>query len=150
MAMTNKNKEIAERCKTALDRADIKLKDLATKVDRSGATITDYLNGSIRIPVTVIATISEISGESLDWLINGKEKAAIADHANPHTALPQTDINLIKQVIEAVMEHLQDNNLDMPPAKIAELVTVLYEEVSETENQQINKGTVIRMIKLAS
>jgi len=37
----------------------------------------------------------------------------------------------------------------MPPAKIAELVSVLCEEVSETENKQINKGTVARMIKLA-
>lgn len=148
--MTNKTKEIAERCKAALEEADIKLKDLAAKVDRSGATITDYLNGSIRTPVTVVAAISEMSGRSLDWLITGKETAVTTAHTNPTDTSLQIDIDLVKQVVEAVTEHLQTNNLEMPPAKIAELVTVLYEEVSETENKQINKGTVLRMIKLAS
>jgi len=150
MGMTNKTKEIAERCKVALDEADIKLKDLATKVDRSGATITDYLNGSIRIPVTVVAVISEVSGESLDWLINGKENVTTTVHNNPTNGLLLFDIDLVHQVVEAVTEHLQDNDLDMPPAKIAELVTVLCEEVSEADNKKINKGTVVRMIKLAS
>ena len=148
--MTNKNKEIAERCRVALDKADIKLKELAKSVDRSGATITDYLNGSIRIPVTVIAVISDVSGESLDWLINGKEVAATTDNTHPEIAPHQVDLDIVKQVVEAVTEHLQNNDLDMPAAKIAELVTVLCEEVLETESKQINKGTVIRMIKLAS
>ena len=150
MGMANKTKEIAERCKVALEEADIKLKDLATTVDRSGATITDYLNGSIRIPVTVVAAISEMSGQSLDWLIIGKETEATIAHTNPTDGGLQFDIDLVHQVVEAVTEHLQNNDLDMPPAKIAELVTVLCEEVSEAENKQINKGTVIRMIKLAS
>ena len=148
--MTNKTKEIAERCKVALDEADIKLKDLATEVDRSGATITDYLNGSIRIPVTVVAAISEMSGESLDWLINGKEIAASIAHTNPTDGSLLFDSDLVHQVVEAVAEHLQNNDLDMPPAKFAELVTVLCEEVAETEDKQINKGKVLRMIKLAS
>jgi hypothetical protein len=47
------------------------------------------------------------------------------------------------------MEHLQSNQLTMPPAKIADLVEVLYEEISESEEKQVNKGTVARMIKLA-
>ena len=147
--MTNKNKEIAERCRVALDKADIKLKELAKSVDRSGATITDYLNGSIRIPVTVIAVISEVSGESLDWLINGKMVAATPDKTHPEIAPHQVDLDIVKQVVEAVTEHLQNNDLDMPPAKIAELVTVLCEEVLESEDKQINKWTVMRMIKLA-
>ncbi len=59
-------------------------------------------------------------------------------------------MTLIKEVIEAVMEHLQNNELTMPPDKVAELVEVLYEEISESGAEQVNKGTVARLIRLAS
>ncbi len=60
------------------------------------------------------------------------------------------DITIIKQVIESVEEHLQNNQLTMTPDKIAELVEVLYEEISESGAEQVNKGTVARLIRLAT
>lgn len=60
-----------------------------------------------------------------------------------------TDLTLVKQIIQAALEHLADHHLTMPPDKFAELVEVLYEEMIESGVTQVNKGTVARMIKLA-
>jgi transcriptional regulator with XRE-family HTH domain len=97
---------------------------------------------------------------SVQYLVVGEESKISAykdsvfggDSINKISApyQPTPDLELIKQVIESVEEHLQNNQLVMPPAKIAELVAVLYEEISESSDKQVNKGTVSRLIKLAS
>ena len=61
----------------------------------------------------------------------------------------KVDFALIKQVIEAAMEHLQQNELEMAPDKFAELVEILYEEITETGTEEVNKGKVAKLIKLA-
>ena len=149
------NKDIADRCKRALEDINYKAKDLAAKVDKTGATVSEYLNGSVRIPVTVVATIAEITGEPLDWLIFGKKEqpAAYSTAAIGNSTVNESghvDLSLVKLIIESVEDHLQSNHLTMTPAKIAELVEVLYEEISESSDKQVNKGTVARLIKLAS
>ena len=86
---------------------------------------------------------------SFDWLLTGKNKLEDETLTDSNQHIPPSNISLIKQVIEAVMEHLQNNKLTMPPATIADVVEVLYEEITESGASQVNKGTVARLIKLA-
>lgn len=86
----------------------------------------------------------ELSGiVTFEWLKTGEGVMR-----NVKTAA--VNMALIKQTIETVMKHLQNNMLSMPPATIADVVEVLYEERAESEATQVNKGSLARMIKLVS
>jgi transcriptional regulator with XRE-family HTH domain len=122
------------------------------------SSISAYESGDNYPTPKTLAEIAIMGGLTLDQLITGKEEKApyqttpfgngqLSESSAAHQNGP--DLALTKQVIEAVMEHLQSNQLTMPPAKIADLIEVLYEEISESEDKQVNKGTVARMIKLA-
>ncbi|MCK5826825.1 MAG: helix-turn-helix domain-containing protein [Desulfuromusa sp.] len=145
--MANKS-GLSIRIKMAIVDAGITQKYIAKLLDVAETTVSAYTKGVSEPPTKNLAAIAKECGVTLDWLITGKEDATITTPVS--TNQYSVDIERIEEVIEAVMEHLQNNDLTMPPAKIAELVTVLYEEISETENKQINNGTVTRMIKLAS
>lgn len=140
-----KQSGLSTRIKKAIVDAGKTQRYIATLLNVAETTVSAYTKGVSEPPTKSLAIIARECGVTLDWLITGEEQAALISENQT-----LTDINLIKLVIEAVMEHLQSNQLTMPPEKIAELIAVLYEEVSETENKQVNKGTVARMIKLAS
>ena len=61
-----------------------------------------------------------------------------------------SDLQTMRAVIEAVEEHLQNNDQQLAPAKKAELISTLYEMFSEEEDKQVDKKTVAKLIKLAS
>ena len=143
-----KQSGLSIRIKKAIVDAGITQRHIAKMLGVAETTVSAYTKGVSEPPTKSLAIIAKECRVTLDWLITGNEPAAATDPTS--TNLLQADINQIKLIVEAVMEHLQGNQLTMPPAKIAELIAVLYEEVSETENKQINKGTVARMIKLAS
>lgn len=78
--METPDKEIAARAKEAMERAGIPNNKLAKQVGRSQATVSDYLNGSIRIPVSVLVVIAKLTGFSLERLATGKEALHIASN----------------------------------------------------------------------
>jgi transcriptional regulator with XRE-family HTH domain len=132
--------------------------EFGKRIGVKGPTVSNYENGETDAGAARLSLIANIGGKQLDWLIDGKEEKSpyqttpfgngqLSESSAAHQNGP--DLALTKQVIEAVMEHLQGNQLTMPPAKIADLVEVLYEEISESGDKQVNKGTVARMIKLA-
>ena len=94
------------------------------------------------VPDSGISKVAIVTGVTYEWLKTGEGEMRAPKEAS-------FDMAIIKQVIEAAMEHLQINNLQMAPDKFAELIEVLYEEISESGAEQVNKGTVARLIKLA-
>lgn len=62
--MTRDEIEIAKRCQSALENSGLKAKDLAAAINKSQATVSDYLNGAVRIPVIVMAKIVEMTGDT--------------------------------------------------------------------------------------
>ncbi len=123
------------------------------------SAVSAYEQGDNFPPPDTMIKIAEAGNVTLDWLLTGKELhdpeqnpeyRRKVEAVNQIVAERTADLKLMQQVIEAVEEHLQNNQLTMSPAKIAELITVLYEETLESNNQQVNKGTVSRMIKLAT
>ncbi len=157
--MTDINKDIGERIKIIRTRLGLTQTELGDLLGVEKASISKYEAGDAKrgVPVEFLVKIAELGKCSVDWLINGslievpvgigKTKAT----AEIMQSLSQSriDLGMIKQVIEVAMEHLQSNNLEMAPDKFAELIEVLYEEISESGAEQVNKGTVARLIKLA-
>jgi transcriptional regulator with XRE-family HTH domain len=150
--------EIGGRIRAARDKVGLKGHELGLIINADKQTVSNYETGKTKPPAHILGQIAEACHTTTDWLITGKETKAPSQTTpfdNGQLSESSTsqqngpDLALTKQVIEAVMEHLQSNQLTMPPAKIADLVEVLYEEISESEEKQVNKGTVARMIKLA-
>ena len=130
--------QITERAKSAAGvKKDSELAQLI------GISAADFSNRKKRgTHESLIIEWAAREGYDVGFIISGEgEKQA--------SKVAPVDMVLVKQIIEAAMEHLQTNNLEMAPDKFAELIEVLYEEISESGAEQVNKGTVARLIKLA-
>ena len=124
-----------------MEKAGIKHKDLAARIRKSGATVTDYLSGGTRIPVTVVAEISEMTGESPNALITGKpdkytENAdrAIAAQVNDSTEDYQGGPLKISRQEEELIYLLREIPADMQPIALEGVrnVWVMARRKSET------------------
>ena len=83
------------------------------------------------------------------WFLTGEgpmERGADPQQSTP-TAFKRS---LLKDVVEAVEEHLDSRDLELVPDKKAELITVLYEMFAEKEEKKIDKAVVLSLVKLAA
>jgi len=145
---------IGGRIKEARNKKSLKGYQLGEQLGVDKQTVSNWETGKTKVPADTLNEISKICEVSISWLVTGEEeKINYLNESAGHSEVRETgpvDLSIIKQVIEAVMEHLQNNQLTMPPEKVSELVAVLYEEITESQDKQINKGKVARLIKLAS
>jgi transcriptional regulator with XRE-family HTH domain len=120
------------------------------------SAVSTYEAGDSMPTVEALSRIAEIGGVSLDWLISGKEKEipglpVVADlYRRGGSILSPNAIekDLIRLVIEAVEEGLGDLHLEIKPNKKAQLVITLCEMFQE--EKQVDKPTILRLIKLAA
>ncbi len=61
------------------------------------------------------------------------------------------DLGLMKEIIQTVEEIFQKEQLHLPPAKKAELIVLIYEEIAEDRSKISSlPGRVLKLVKLAS
>jgi predicted XRE-type DNA-binding protein len=83
-----------------------------------------------------------MGNRTIDWVVLGTEPT------QGYVQEQETDMRLVRSIIEAVENHLQQNRLTLPPEKVSNIVSVLYDEITEAGSGQVNKGTVARLINL--
>jgi len=98
--------------------------------------------GTLLSPILEWAAKEKIN---TSWILTGEGEMLTA-RAGESTSL---NLQLVRDVVSAVAEHLQKEETELDPDTLADLVVTLYEEFSETEDKKVNKRTVARMIKLA-
>lgn len=153
--MNDTKKEIGERIKVIRKAKNMSLEALGDIIGVGKSSVHGYESGENYPSPEAMIKIARIGNKTLDWLITGKTidhppyPATSHGHGSVKESTP-VDLGLIKEIIETVEKHLQNNQLKISPAKIAELVVVLYEEACETDFKNINAGTIARLIKLAS
>ena len=104
---------IGQRIQFALDRADVRQKDLADKLGVNPATVSGYISGKIEPSVKVIQMVSKMTGVTLEWLITGegpmhRTEAATGTCATGHTYLSGqalTDEHVDKVVKEDLVKY---------------------------------------------
>lgn len=165
--VAKEEKTIALRCKQVLEEKGVPIDELAKLVSRPPSTVSEYLDGSLRIPLSVLAEISKLTGSSLDWLVAGQWLPDLGLDAEQREQLePANQLNnkwaelivqeikegfsLLTAVIDAIDKHLRDNDLQLDSNKKAELIIKLYEVMAEKEGEQIDHNTVAQLIKLTS
>ena len=118
----------------------------------SKSAVSSYEAGDSAPSPETLATIAEIGGVTLDWLITGKGEATPPFSADEGkgSALSASAIekDLVRVVIEAVEEGLGDLHLELKPDKKAQLVITLCEMFQE--EKQVDKPTILRLIRLAA
>ncbi len=149
--MTDEEKEIAARCKKAMEEAGIQAKDLAREIKRTPATVSEYLNGTLRIPVITLLEISKKTGRSLDFLASGQKGKRPA----PTKDLSKEEKQAV-QTAEAVLKvaHLEDRFQisdvstgddykrtpePQPPDPGARELMAIYHQLSEEDRLQLIK-----------
>jgi transcriptional regulator with XRE-family HTH domain len=153
--MNDIKKEIGGRIKAIRKTKRMSLEALGEIIGVGKSSVHGYESGENYPNPEAMIKIARMGDKTLDWLITGKT----IDHqpypvsSNGHGTVKEStpfNLSLIKEIIEAVEKHIQSNHLEISPAKISELVVVLYEEAHETGFKKFNEGTIARMIKLAS
>lgn len=157
--MTAKTHDIAKRAKEALFAAGIKNKSLASEAGLSAATVSDYLNGNIRIPLDVIAVIAEMTGEQLDWLILGNTSPIqqrdgrmerVEEERATYNNPSQIDTELLARAIERTHWIAEQTGKDLDPQRIATVATYLYQMAQEHGESMFEEGKLRQIITLAS
>ena len=114
--MTERDKEIAVRAKEAMDRAGVNHNRLAKKIGKSAATVSDYLNGTIRIPVSVLVEIAELTGESIHHLATGGYQTS-----NGHSYVME-GIDLSEQRTIGMLRRLPEDSRQ----RLIDMITTAY------------------------
>lgn len=122
----------------------------APKLGVSLTTIANY-EGERRSPDAVfLQKILEIHKHvNPTWLLTGEgpmERCVDQQQAVP-AAFKRS---LLKDVVEAVEEHLNSRDLELAPDKKAELIALLYEMFAEKEEKKVDKAVVLSLVKLAA
>ena len=117
---------------------------LADLIGTSQSTISTWRMRK-KVPESSIGKVTKLANVSYEWLETGEGEMRPAK-AGETAAL---NLQLVRAVVEAVLEHLEKEDKDLDPATVGDLVVTLYEEFSETKEKKVNKRTVARMIRLA-
>jgi transcriptional regulator with XRE-family HTH domain len=123
--------------------------DLAKMLGVEPNTVTTWRKrGSL--PYEKIIAFCEREKVSLDALFmgEGRIEAMSAQVETPGKGAVY-DRDLLREVVEVVEEIFERESLHLPPPKMAELITLLYEELLEDRDADI-RGRATRLIRLAS
>jgi len=163
--LPKEDQKIAGRCQQALDEKGLGVEDLANANRCSLSTAAKYLDGSLRVPLTVLAEISELTGRHLDWLVAGQwvpnlrhdpeyqEKSELINQVNTKWAEViaqeiKEGFNLLTAIIHAVDGYIQDSGVPMDSQKKGELILKLYQLFADTEDKQVDNQTVAALIQM--
>ncbi len=94
-----------------------------------------------------LLTLNYLLGINPAWVFLGPEGGPMRVHDAVRVA--PLDRIALKDVIEIVEEFLQERGLVLEPAKKAELLVLLYEDVREHEGK-VDRARVIRLVNLAA
>jgi len=123
--------------------------DLARYMDVKPSTVASWRTRET-LPHEKLIQKCEEEDINLSWLFMGKGEAE-----EPDTGLgpppKRFDSALMKEVIQTVEGMLLELGRSIEPAKKAELMTLVYEEISEEEMRSEDvKGKILKFVRLAS
>jgi|GEM_PF-1584777 len=156
---------ISFRCRQALVEKGIHPDELGKATNNSPVTISKYLDGTLRIPLFILAEISKLTGRQVDWLIAGQwlpaqevdqeqpDSFELINQANNKWAEViaqemKEGFDLLNAIIHAVDEHCRADGLQLNTVKKGHLIIKLYDLFSEDEEKQVDKNTVAEQIKM--
>lgn len=109
----------------------------------SSAALQRYIKGENEPPFSALARLCVAAGASLDWLTTGKGDMRVGNTAPP-TGSQSVRQEMLMLALQLANEALGEKEL--PPAKHAELVSLIYELLEEG----LPEAKVLRFARAAS
>jgi len=107
--------------------------------------LAHYANGRAKPPFEVLMRLAAPHQVSLDWLATGKGEMRQQPPAPPQAV----DGEVLRGVVEAVEEYLEDYRLDLDPGPKSGLILALYQICLETQQRRVSSETLHAMFNLA-
>lgn len=127
--------------------------DFGVRFGISRNTVTRYESGGRDPDAGFIVALCKRYNVSANWLLLGddyKNKEKKSDKPQSFSAECTIDERLLVSVIEAIEEYLTDTSRSLQPSKKAQLIMTLYDMFLESDEKNINRSVVIRLVKLAA
>jgi transcriptional regulator with XRE-family HTH domain len=127
---------------------------LAKAIERSEGAVRKWLRGESEPNVTDLRSVCEQTGTSIEWLATGlgereTDPPGVREGSPPYRSSGRAQIHvpLLEGILLAVQEELHNAALELPPSKLAMLVTALYDLFQE--RKEVDREAVVRLVKLA-
>lgn len=144
------NKEIGHRIKVLRGELDLSQAEFSKKIRYDRGTVSKVETGEIELSPLMRLVICLVFNVEEEWILTGTGDMYGVEMV-PKKYKGLFDFDLMKEVIEAVEEVFQKNNLSLPPKKKAYLIGFVYEEIVENEEiKETIPGRVLKLVKLAS
>lgn len=148
--MTTKNisiETIGDRIK--IIRGGESRESLAPRIGVSRNTIVNYETGKSDPVSTFLIKILDVHPNiNPTWLLTGKGPMEKGGEIQKTVSSAQVDHSFLEAVIAAVEEHLDVINGHLPPAKKAQLISIIY-DLSDKKDKKVDQAVVINLFKLA-
>ncbi len=138
-------RQLKDRIKFCIGKETIK--GFARKCNISEGALRHYLKGG-EPGLSAFLSIAQTAGVSLEWLATGQGPIHPSKQNFPSN-LNVLDKAIVREVAEEIENLLREYGLELEPAKKAELIVLLSEEIQE-ENSKMPRDKILRLIKLAA
>jgi len=156
--MSITKEKIGGRIKNALKAAGITQRAISKSLGVGESAVSAYVQGAAEPSANGLFVIAQTCKTTTDWLITGKGSGpgeadgkvneTQTDYSKQDTGLSKTSTAVMRAVIEGIEEYLEEEDLELRPAKKADLVLTLFEMCME-EGKEVDKATIIRLVRLA-
>jgi len=120
--------------------------EFAKKLSTSKGYLSEIETGKSQPGAVIISTFVDIFSINGHWLLTGEGEMFLSD-AGQGSGINST---ILRDVIAGIEDHLKRTRGDLPPAKKAELIALVYEEAMESESKTVNLITLQKLASLAS
>ena len=130
--------EFSERLKNLIGERSCA--SVAREIGMTNNAVWSYVNGLTLPSLSALVRLASALGVTTDYLLTGRSAAIV-----PY------DRQTLKDVVEAVAEHLERERLSPSPEKLAEFIALAYEEMmGDEEHRDEPKARILQFVRLAS
>jgi transcriptional regulator with XRE-family HTH domain len=137
--MSKENRPYAKRLRAERIRLNLSQAELAGAGNVSKTTQVAY-ESNAHVPDMEYLTRIESLGVDKIFLLSGLSKATFVSK--------EFDWSLLAEIVEALIEWSEENNVQIPPHKFADLLHLLYEQFVET--RIIEPAVLARTLRLVA
>ena len=138
-------KNLEERIKYIIKDRGLSQQKLADGIGISASAVNQWCNGSVHsINIENAFAIAKLTGFSAEWIGTGKGPVRIQAHDS------SLDSHLLSSIINAVLVHLEKLDIHLPGESIAGIIDILYTDLADSNQQDIDEGRLIKLISLST
>lgn len=141
-------KGVGSRIREVRVRAGLSGEEFGERIGVGKGAVSTYEIGESFPRWETLNRIAAFAGRDFNWLLGGEGTSDVpAAEVSGGRVL---DEEVLADVIKGVEEGLADLTLEIPPAKKAELIVLLYEMMIEEEGRKPRKAQIEKILRLVA